>query len=171
MAGDPPGYMDGDWKEFESPLPSRMKYSSPSRSRMGPDCCCWEFGVWGTGRRRAPPGLSIARHSWRGKKATSRITVVPSKLSFISGYQQESAKETNPWIILMPCLFSIPGFVLRKEGFTHVKQPSHECNVEFFDFNKWIFGFEMDKRQKLLPVIHTCLQRYEAKSTLKMQFN
>lgn len=107
MAGDPPGYMDDDGKELESPLPSRMKYSSPSRSRMGPDCCCccWEFWVWGAGTRRAPPGLSIARHSQRGKKATSRITVVPNKLSFMSGYQQESEKE-NKCLSCYVCIFN-----------------------------------------------------------------
>lgn len=63
MEGDPPGYMDVDGKEFESPLPSRMKYSSPSLSRIGPDCCCWEFWVCRAGTRRVLPGLSIARHS------------------------------------------------------------------------------------------------------------
>lgn len=66
MEGDAPGYKDDVGKEFESPFPSRMKYSSPRRSRMGPDsccCCCWEFWVWGAGTRRVPPGLSIARHS------------------------------------------------------------------------------------------------------------
>lgn len=39
----PRGYMDDGGKEFESPLPNRMKYSSPRRSRMGPEgdlCCC-----------------------------------------------------------------------------------------------------------------------------------
>lgn len=58
---------DDDGKEFESPpLPRRMKYSSPSRSRMGPDrcCCCCscscsELGLCGAARRT----FSRARHS------------------------------------------------------------------------------------------------------------
>lgn len=159
MAGDPPGYMDGDWKELESPLPSRMKYSSPSRSRMGPDCCCWEFGVWGTGRRRAPPGLSIARHSWRGKKATSRITVVPSKLSFISGYQQESVKETDPWIIFTSCLFSIPVFALRKRGIY-----AHRMNV------MWNISI-LDKRRKLLLLLLFTLVSSDMKQNPLWKYN
>lgn len=124
MSGDPPGYMGNDRKELVSPLPSRRKYSSPSRSRMGPECCCccWEFWVWGAGTRRAPPRLSKARHSESGKKATSRITVVPSKLSFMSGYQQESGKKIKS--VGYFYISTVP----RNQEFTHIKQASHECN-------------------------------------------